>query len=136
MALVLLGAWARRRRRGDAGEDGGIEPATLHCGALVIDTAACTVTLYDRPIDLTPKMYELVLFLARRPGATFSDADLLAALWTDSPYAASGDVKQCVYMVRQRFGAVHADPKRLIVNVKGFGYRLVPPKADDELRDG
>ena len=99
----------------------------MTCGALVIDTDACTAQLNDRPIELAPKMFELLVFLARQPHKTFSDAELLDALWSEAPYAASGDVKQCIYMLRRRLGTAHPDPKQIIVNVKGFGYTLHPP---------
>ena len=132
LALTALAWYGLRHRSLVATREA--DRATIRCGELTVDPGACLVMLHDRPIELTPKMYDLVLHFAKSPGVTFSDGDLLAALWADSPYAASGDVKQCIYMVRQRFGAVHADPKRLIANVKGFGYRLVPPTAEDELR--
>jgi len=99
----------------------------IRCGTLTIDTKTCAATLNDKDLDLTPKTFELLTFLACNEGKTFSDADLLAALWEDAPYAASGDVKQCVYILRRRLAAVHPDPKRIIVNVKGFGYRLEAP---------
>lgn len=97
------------------------------CGMLEIDTEACVATLDDKDLDLTPKMFEVLTFLARHEGKTFSDNDLVSALWTEAPYAASGDVKQCIYMLRRRLGVACADPKRIIVNVKGFGYRLEAP---------
>ena len=97
------------------------------CGMLEIDTEACVATLNDKDLDLTPKMFEVLTFLARHEGKTFSDNDLVSALWTEAPYAASGDVKQCIYMLRRRLNVACADPKRIIVNVKGFGYRLEAP---------
>lgn len=99
----------------------------IHCGALEIDTETCAVQLFHKNIELTPKMFELLAFLARNDGKTFSDDELLASLWEDAPYAASGDVKQCIYMLRHRLSVAHPDPKRIIVNVKGFGYKLEPP---------
>jgi len=99
----------------------------ISCGSLTIDTRTCAVRLSEIEIELTPKTFELLTFLARNEGKTFSDADLLAALWADAPYAASGDVKQCIYMLRRRLSVAGADPKRIIVNVKGFGYRLEAP---------
>jgi len=99
----------------------------IRCGALEINTETCAVRLSGKNIEVTPKMFELLAYLARNAGKTFSDADLLTALWTDAPYAASGDVKQCIYMLRRRLSATCSDPKRIIVNVKGFGYKLEPP---------
>jgi DNA-binding winged helix-turn-helix (wHTH) protein len=110
-----------------------LNEGVIRRGVLEIDTDSCVVQLCEKPIELTPKMFELLAFLARNEGKTFSDADLLASLWTDAPYAASGDVKQCIYMLRRRLGVACADPKRIIVNVKGFGYKLETP-TDATLR--
>ncbi|MBU1050488.1 helix-turn-helix domain-containing protein, partial [Candidatus Bipolaricaulota bacterium] len=62
-----------------------------------------------------------------------SDQDILDAVWPDSTYAASPDVKQHVYLLRQKLAVAHADPKSVIVNEKGFGYRLEPPTNESEL---
>ena len=116
-----------RSRLADAESVETQQDGVVRCGALSIDTETCAVWLSNTPIELTPKTFELLTFLARNEGKTFSDADLLAALWADAPYAASGDVKQCVYMLRRRLKTGHLDPKSIIVNVKGFGYKLDPP---------
>lgn len=119
MATVVF--WHRRRcsrtERGDA--------AVIHCGPLTIDRRGCTASFADRPIDLTPKLFELLTVFAESPGEVFSDEELLRRIWSDSAYAASADVKQHIYLLRRKMGTVHPDPKALIENVKGFGYRLV-----------
>lgn len=99
----------------------------IRTGALEIDVDICRVCLNHQEVQLTPKMFELLLYLARQPRRIFSDSDLLAALWEDAPYATSSDVKQCVYVLRQRLGVAHPNPKAIVVNVKGFGYKLEPP---------
>jgi|GEM_PF-616876 len=116
----------RNQRRSE--EQQLTEPAGLiEAGSMRIDTDRSEVRLGGQLIELTPKMFDLLAFLARSPGKTYSDDELLEALWEDSAYAASNDVKQCIYMLRRRLKAGHPDPKRIIVNVKGFGYKLVPP---------
>jgi DNA-binding winged helix-turn-helix (wHTH) protein len=99
----------------------------IHCGALTIDTETCAVQLDEQSVVLTPKTFELLVLLARNEGKTFTDADLLAKLWSDSPYSASGDVRQCIYLLRRRLGIACSDPKEIIANVKGFGYKLEAP---------
>ena len=132
LTTLLVGRILTLRRRLPHVQGSEEEASTIiRCGNLVVDSESCAVQLNDQPVELTPKMFELLAYLAQHPERTFSDADLLEALWADAPYAASGDVKQCIYMLRRRLGTVHPDPKQIIVNVKGFGYRLEPPLNHD-----
>jgi len=129
MVAVMLAGWVVNRSRGQAPGDETI----LRGGTLEIDTQTCRVTLNGVAIDLTPKLYDLLLLFVRKPGLILSDGDLLEAIWPNSTYAASPDVKQHIYLLRQKLAAAHPDPKHIIVNVKGFGYRLDPPTNEADL---
>ena len=109
------------------------EESAIQCGRLRIDLRTCDVVLGDARIDLPPKLFSLLVLFAQDPGAVLSETDIVPELWPDSPYATASDVKQCVYMLRQRFADHHADPKKLIANVKGFGYRLDPDALNTDL---
>lgn len=123
MTAVALATWmANRLRKSDTGD-----ASILRCGTLEIDTQACQVQLNGEALDLTPKLYDLLVAFVRNPGSILSDQDILDAVWPDSTYAASPDVKQHIYLLRQKLRTVHVDPKQIIVNVKGFGYRFDPP---------
>jgi len=132
MLILVLAVWGVNRSRRQAPTD----EAILRCGTLEIDTQACQVQLNGVVIDLTPKLYDLLLVFVRTPGSILSDDDLLEAVWPNSTYAASPDAKQHIYLLRQKLAAAHSDPKRVIVNVKGFGYRLDPPADEPELNIG
>ncbi|MBE0635125.1 response regulator transcription factor [Candidatus Bipolaricaulota bacterium] len=129
MAGVSGALWLGQRKESPESSEDGI----LRCGQLAIDQRTLEVRLGDVVVELTPKLFALLLLFARDPGAVLSDDDIVPVLWPDSPYATAADVKQCVYMLRQRFSDVHANPKRLIANVKGFGYRLDPSALDEDL---
>jgi DNA-binding winged helix-turn-helix (wHTH) protein len=124
-------AVARRARQGD--QTAGSEESVLCCGPLEIDRRSCDVQFHGKSVDLTPKLFELLNVFAQSPGTVFSDDELLQAVWSDSAYAASSDVKQHIYLLRRKFADVHSNPKALIENVKGFGYRLVPTANEKEL---
>jgi DNA-binding winged helix-turn-helix (wHTH) protein len=123
-ALTL--AWWGRREQALADED-----PCLRYGALAIDPRTCQVRLGDQEVALTPKLYEILLLLAQREGELVSDQELLDTVWSDSLYAASPDVKQHIYLLRRALAEIHPDPKQVVVNVKGFGYRLDPPSTED-----
>jgi hypothetical protein len=91
---------------------------------LQVDLASRRVIVRGQSIDLPPKLFGLLACLAEEPGRVHSDAEILRSVWPESAYADSKDVKQCVYMLRHRLGDVLDDPERVIVNVKGYGYRL------------
>lgn len=95
----------------------------VHIGPLTIDEAAKRVELGGDPIELSPKEFELLSLLAQEPGRVYSTEEILGHVWADSHLAGAQDVKQYVYFLRQK---LERDPKhpRLILTVRGFGYRL------------
>jgi len=132
LAACSVLAVALRRRRVSA-SNARRSASIVRTGSLEIDTRTCAARLDGESLDLTPKLYDLLLVFARDPGTVFSDEDLLRSVWPDSPYAASADVKQHIYLLRRRLGAVHPNPKALLETVKGFGYRFVPTANEEEL---
>lgn len=64
-----------RRSRGEGGGD------TLTCGAISLDTAGRTCTVAGRPVDLTPREYDLLLCLIRNRGQVLSRDQLLDKVW-------------------------------------------------------
>ena len=127
--IVLGVVWRARRDDRAVGSDESV----LCCGPLEIDRHRCAVQFNGQAVDLTPKLFELLSVFAQSPGTVFSDDELLRAIWSDAPYAASSDVKQHIYLLRRKFVDVHPCPKALIENVKGFGYRLIPMANEKEL---
>lgn len=130
IGMIAALAVLRRRRRGRTGRGDAGSDRTLVRGELRIDPLSKVVTVCGEPLELTPKQFDLLLLLAEVPDRVLSDDDILAAVWTESPYADSRDVKQCVYTLRRRLGRVLENPSNVVVNVKGYGYKLAPP--DDE----
>lgn len=104
-------------------------------GGLQIDETTKHVALLGKEVSLTPKQYALFHLLASDPGRVFSDKEILAAVWPTSSYADSKDVKQQVYLLRRRLTATCAEAAKMIVNVPGFGYKLVPPVIDEDLTE-
>ncbi len=95
----------------------------IELGSLVIDDEKKEVTLEGHPIELSPKEYELLLFLASKPGRVFSQEEILKHIWADSSYAGAEDVKKYIYLLRNKIEKNPENPQ-LIVTVRGFGYKL------------
>jgi DNA-binding winged helix-turn-helix (wHTH) protein len=138
--LVLLGLlwWLLPKEQSEPTTPGTTKERTMPrvVGDLAIDPLKRRVTLAGTPVKLTPKQFALLEFLASEPDRVYSDREIVAAVWADSPYADSKDVKQYVYLLRRRLAEVDDGGARLIVTVPGFGYKLISASIDEALTDG
>jgi DNA-binding response OmpR family regulator len=101
------------------------EPDAIECGELHIDVGAREVTVRGEAVPLTPREFELLLFLARNPRIAFERTTLLDEIW-DVAYA--GDPSTVTVHVRRLREKIEPDPSepRHLVTVWGSGYRFEP----------
>ena len=120
--LVLrVGAILRRvSAAGSAAAD------ALTIGPITIDRAAHTVQVGGEEIELTPTEYRLLLMLAERRGRVQERTQLLESVWDAAPDVQTRTVDMHVQRLRAKLG----DAGDLIETVRGFGYRLRPPRTD------
>ncbi len=93
----------------------------LRVGALEVDERARRAQLDGRPLDLTPKEFDLLAALARDPGAAVSRRRLLEDVWETTWYGSSKTIDVHVAALRRKLG----DPG-WIETVRGVGFRLRP----------
>jgi two-component system phosphate regulon response regulator PhoB len=89
-------------------------------GPLRIDRAAMTVLVDERPIELTPTEFKLLLTLAERRGRVQGRGHLLETVWEAAPDIQTRTVDMHIQRLRSKLGAAGD----LIETVRGFGYRL------------
>jgi DNA-binding response OmpR family regulator len=95
----------------------------LRFGELEVDLAAHEVSRAGRPIELTPREFELLRVLVEHPRQVFSRDRLFELVWGD--YGDRSAVAVYVGRLRQKLEPDPAKP-RYIVTVWGAGYRLDP----------
>ena len=97
------------------------EPITI--GDLHIDEDRREVRKGDRLIELPPRLFDLLLYLARRPGTVLTRGRLLEHVWG---YDYAGDTRTVDVHVRWLREKIEDDPAnpQLIQTVRGVGYRL------------
>ena len=93
----------------------------LEVGPLSIDAASREVRIDGRAVSLTPREFDLVAFMARRPGRVYSREELLRKVWGYDYMGETRTVDVHVRRLRAKFGAMH----RVIETVTGAGYKLV-----------
>ncbi|MDC3957377.1 response regulator transcription factor [Polyangium jinanense] len=108
---------ARVRARG---RRASLVDAVLRVGPLVVDRADRRATVDGRRIDLTPREFALVAYLAREAGRVVPRTELLAKVWETSFDPGSNVVEVHVKNIREKLGPNAS----LIETVRGIGYRL------------
>ena len=107
---------------------GGVEaPSAATVGDLTVDPRTRRVTLAGAPVELAPKEFDLLAYLAARVGTVVTKRELLREVW-QLPYGGSDKtVDVHLSWLRRKLGESAAQP-RLIQTVRGVGVRLAEPE--------
>ena len=101
----------------------GDEASVLKVGDLTVNPENYQVYVRGRPLDLTYKEFELLKFLAQRPGRVCDRDLLLREVWGFDYYERTRTVDVHVRRLRAKLGVEH---ETLIETIRNVGYRLVP----------
>ncbi len=128
-ALAELTARLRALLRRQSSQRGG----SIEIGDLRVDPATHEVSRAGRSIELSAREYALLEYLARHPGQIITREMAESHIWSYDYVGASNVVDVYVRRLRRKID----DPflTKLIVTVRGVGYRLRSPdagRADDE----
>ena len=104
------------------------ESQQLVIGDLVIDTDAHEVTMAGEPLELSSKEFDLLAYLAERPGKMIGKRELLAAVWRQPYGGADKTVDVHLSWLRKKLGETAAEP-RYIHTRRGIGVKLVDPDS-------
>jgi two-component system OmpR family response regulator len=100
-------------------------PAVVEVGDLCIDPAAHVVTRAGREVDLTPREFALLLFLARRAGEVVPRTELLERVWDEAEDGSTNVVDVYVGYLRKKLERPFRR-RRLIRTVRGVGFMVEP----------
>ena len=114
-------------RRVDAlAKDSKLEAGSLRIAGLTIDPLTREAVVDGKPIELTPREFDLLYYFARHPGKVFSRMDLLNAVWGYQHEGYEHTVNTHINRLRAKIEADPAQPER-ILTVWGRGYKLAVP---------
>ena len=94
-------------------------------GDLVIDTASHSVKVAGQEAPLTPKEFDLLVFLVNNKGIALSREKILQKVWNYDYYGEDRTVDTHVKMLRSHLGSCRG----YIVTVWGVGYKFDPDTA-------
>jgi two-component system phosphate regulon response regulator PhoB len=96
---------------------------------LVIDRNAHRVEIEGRPVDLTPKEFDLLAFLAGAPDQVFTREDLLEHVWgSTQDWQDPATVTEHIRRLRLKIERDPGQP-RWLHTVRGVGYRFADAGA-------
>jgi eukaryotic-like serine/threonine-protein kinase len=99
-------------------------------GEFVLDPGARALSCADSPISLTPKAFDVLLFLAQNPNRLITKQELLEAVWGDT-FVEEGNLTQYISHLRKALGD-NSEDTRLIVTIARKGYQFTPRVAVSE----
>lgn len=116
-------------RRTDGGDRWAEEPLLVTIGELEIDFGRYEVRRAGQTVELTPREYDLLFFMAKNRGKVLTREQLLNHVWN---YEFVGDSRIVDVHISHLREKLEDDPKRprYIKTIRGLGYKL-----EDRLED-
>ena len=96
---------------------------TMTFGELTIDTASHTVRVSGEEVALTPKEFDLLVFLASNKGRVFTKKQLYMQVWTEEYDFDDNNLMAFISKLRKK---IEPNPEQpfYIQTVRGVGYRF------------
>jgi two-component system, OmpR family, response regulator ResD len=91
---------------------------------LVVQIDARRVEVCDSEVSLTPKEFELLVYMAQRPDKVFSREELLRDVWNYQFYGDQRTVDTHIKRLREKLGQVSERVSQYIITVWGVGYKF------------
>jgi DNA-binding response OmpR family regulator len=123
-----IAAVLRRTRPGGPGggdATGPIASPPLRVGDLAVDVRRRTATLAGASLDLTRREFDLLAYLAARPGEVVARGELLSTVWQQA-YGGDQTIDVHLSWLRRKLGETAARP-RYLHTVRGVGVKLEAP---------
>jgi DNA-binding response OmpR family regulator len=99
--------------------DGAPAPEIVQAGRVTIDAGRREVRVDDAPVELTTKEFDLLRFLAERPGLALARQQILDGVWGPDWFGDARTVDVHIAQVRKKLGDAIE-----ITTVRSVGYRL------------
>jgi DNA-binding response OmpR family regulator len=103
--------------------DGTGAPEVVQAGTVTVDCGRREVLIADSPVEFTTKEFDLLRFLAERPGLALSRQQILDGVWGYDWFGDERTVDVHIAQVRKKLGDAVS-----IKTVRGVGYRLETPR--------
>lgn len=120
---MRIEALLRRARLADEGREPRRSRAVVRLGDMEIRLKRNEVLVHGRYVNLTPKEFQIIAFLANHVGEVFSAQDIMANVWGEAYRPESASIAVFVRKIRNK---IEDDPSkpRYLQTIWREGYRL------------
>jgi two-component system, OmpR family, KDP operon response regulator KdpE len=101
------------------------ESEVIDVGDFHVDIQGRMVRVRNREVHLTPKEFDVLVYLARHPEKVITHRALLAAVWGPNSIEQTEYLRVCIGHLRKKLEADESDP-RYILTEPWVGYRFEP----------
>lgn len=118
--LARANALLRRRRE---------EPSGVHSfGDFTLDPDARRLTRNGREVELTPREFDLLAFMAENAGRALTRDEILRSVWGYNVFVTRRSVDRCVATLRKKIEP-RSDRFVFVHTIRGVGYRFEESEA-------
>ncbi|WP_128894534.1 response regulator transcription factor [Longirhabdus pacifica] len=109
-----------------------VSHAPINCydyGTFILNIVEGTLTVQGEPVTYTAQEFKLLVFFCEHPNQVFTSAQLYQRVW-ESSYA--NDEKTVAMHISKLRRKIERDAKspKMIITLRGIGYKFVPPKGE------
>ncbi len=116
--LMLRVAAVLRRGQGAAGASARHDAAVIE--GMTVDFTARRVLIDGKPVELSPKEYDLLFYMVRNQGIALTRDKLISEVWGFDFFGDDRTLDTHIKLLRKQLG----DYARYIVTLRGVGYRF------------
>lgn len=95
----------------------------LTCGDLTIHARSRQVLRGGKEIQLTPKEFDILYFLARNRGIVFTKEQIYQAIWEEDYYTTDSNIMAFIRKLRKKIEP-NPDAPEYILTIWGIGYKF------------
>ncbi len=125
--VARINAVLRRKKRYEREMD------AFQFGDVAVDFIARTVNKSARPLDLSPREFDLLAYFIKHPNQVLERRQILNKVWGYDYYGTARTIDNFVTKLRQK---VEPDAERPIylMTVRGIGYKFVPEQTPSSVQ--
>lgn len=101
-----------------------VETNTLRTRDLVIDTTNHLIKKNDKPVYLTPREFQLLVYLVRNSGQVLTKESIIERVWETDSDVTFNTLEAYIKLLRKKLGQSKRDS--YVKTVRGVGYTWVP----------